>query len=234
MKHTCYRCGYSTNDKSNYNKHLKGNTKCTEKLNNTLNNTFECKYCNKSFSTNSNMNRHIRLYCKEAKLQSQDSKLRKEIVRLQEENRILKKQNKSLLSLVKGGSYNPYTTHKKVNRLLRKENASTNTQYLPCVGCTLAYLFDYIQSQLKEGMVWENRGCWHLDHRKPVQAFDLSDEMERKKCCHYTNYQPLWANDNLTKSCKHNENDFDYKWEEKGWVKIDRALSCPSSLHHPY
>jgi len=48
-------------------------------------------------------------------------------------------------------------------------------------------------------MTRENQGVWHVDHIKAVANFDLEDEEEQKKCFHYTNLQPLWAEDNLKK-----------------------------------
>jgi len=44
---------------------------------------FTCQYCSKTFSTNSNMNRHLRLYCKEHKLVQENARLYKEIQILQ-------------------------------------------------------------------------------------------------------------------------------------------------------
>ena len=40
----------------------------------------------------------------------------------------------------------------------------------------------------------------HLDHIKPVSSFNLDDENEIKECCHYTNFQPLFIEENLKKS----------------------------------
>lgn len=62
-------------------------------------------------------------------------------------------------------------------------------------GCTCEQLKKYIESQFTSGMTWENRGLkgWCLDHIKPISLFNLNDEEEIKKCCHYTNLQPLWA-----------------------------------------
>ena len=51
-------------------------------------------------------------------------------------------------------------------------------------------------------MTWENHGKWHVDHIKPCCTFDFSKEEEQKKCFHYTNLQPLWAEENLVKAGK--------------------------------
>jgi hypothetical protein len=63
---------------------------------------------------------------------------------------------------------------------------------------------NYIQKKFQEGMCWDNYGEWHIDHIIPCASFDLTKESEQKKCFHYTNLQPLWAKDNLSKGCRLN------------------------------
>jgi hypothetical protein len=65
-----------------------------------------------------------------------------------------------------------------------------------------AFLKGYLAGKFKDGMTWENHGEWHIDHIKPCASFNLLDEGEQKKCFHYTNLQPLWASENLSKGCK--------------------------------
>ena len=74
------------------------------------------------------------------------------------------------------------------------------------LGCTVEELKTHIENQFKDGMTWENwkYDGWHLDHIIPCSSFDLTKKKEHKKCFHYTNLQPLWAKDNLSKSNKLN------------------------------
>ena len=69
-------------------------------------------------------------------------------------------------------------------------------------GCSLEKLKQHLESQFTEGMTWDNKGDWHVDHIKPCASFDLTNPEEQKKCFHYTNLQPLWALDNMKKGAK--------------------------------
>ncbi len=69
-------------------------------------------------------------------------------------------------------------------------------------GCSLEFLKQHLESQFLQGMSWDNYGEWHIDHKIPCKAFDLTDSEEQKRCFHYKNLQPLWAIDNLRKNAK--------------------------------
>lgn len=70
------------------------------------------------------------------------------------------------------------------------------------LGCTPAELKAHIERQFLKGMSWENRGRWHIDHIRPLAAFDLTDPEQLRAACSFTNLQPLWARDNLAKGAK--------------------------------
>ena len=72
------------------------------------------------------------------------------------------------------------------------------------LGCTRDELRAHLERQFTSGMTWDNYGVkgWHIDHRKPCAAFDLTNSEQQKECFHYTNLQPLWAKDNLAKGDK--------------------------------
>lgn len=90
----------------------------------------------------------------------------------------------------------------RYHKALKAQNAKKCVKSLELLGCSIEYFMDYLQGKFKHGMVWMNYGQygWHLDHIKPCIAFDLSDPKQQEKCFHYTNLQPLWWCENLSKN----------------------------------
>jgi hypothetical protein len=70
------------------------------------------------------------------------------------------------------------------------------------LGCSIEYFKNYLEKQFSSGMTWDNYGDWHIDHKKPLISFDLTDPEQFRKAVHFTNLQPLWAMDNLSKGTK--------------------------------
>jgi hypothetical protein len=68
------------------------------------------------------------------------------------------------------------------------------------IGCSPEFLKEYIENLFIDGMSWENRNQWHIDHIIPLSS--AKTEKQMYKLCHYTNLQPLWVEDNLKKSNK--------------------------------
>lgn len=70
------------------------------------------------------------------------------------------------------------------------------------LGCSIEDFKTYIEAQFTEGMSWDNYGkrTWHLDHKKPLYVFNLSDPAQFKEAAHFTNYQPMWAKNNEKKN----------------------------------
>lgn len=77
------------------------------------------------------------------------------------------------------------------------QNKPTDTQTL--LGCSWQEAREHFERLFKEGMTWENHGEWHIDHIRPVSSF-AEDELHLMN--HISNLQPLWEDENLSKSNK--------------------------------
>lgn len=80
---------------------------------------------------------------------------------------------------------------------LSKKDIGLKTEEL--LGCTWKQIVEHIESQFVEGMGWHNRSLWHVDHKKPICSFDLTNTEELKAAASYLNLQPLWSQDNRKK-----------------------------------
>lgn len=69
------------------------------------------------------------------------------------------------------------------------------------LGCSREHFVKHIEALFTDGMGWHNRIEWHLDHIIPLASAKTLEEME--KLNHYTNLQPLWARENLSKGSRH-------------------------------
>jgi len=85
----------------------------------------------------------------------------------------------------------------RINRALK--GAYRAGSHIRDLGCTAEELVSYLESLFQDGMTWDNHGTWHIDHKKPLALFDLSNRVEFIRAAHYTNLQPLWASDNCRK-----------------------------------
>ena len=79
---------------------------------------------------------------------------------------------------------------------INKKSKSTREM----LGCSYDKFKSYLESKFTDGMSWENQGKWHIDHIIPLSSAKTKKELE--KLFHYSNCQPLWAEDNLKKSNK--------------------------------
>ena len=100
----------------------------------------------------------------------------------------------------------------KIKRLLRKrlynalKDGQKNGSAVRDLGCSIRFLKAYIESKFKKGMSWKNWGYglnkWNIDHIVPLSSFDFTDKDQILQACHYTNLQPLWQPENLSKGSK--------------------------------
>ena len=81
----------------------------------------------------------------------------------------------------------------------RKYTKSKKTENI--LGCSIKWFEEYIESLFTEGMSWELIGKEiHLDHIIPISI--ARNEKEVIMLNHWTNFQPLWADENRKKSDK--------------------------------
>jgi hypothetical protein len=85
-----------------------------------------------------------------------------------------------------------------VKRGLAKKTLPTSV----LIGCSWEFLKIHLEKQFKPHMSWTNYGKWHIDHQKPMASFNLFKQKELLKCCNFSNLQPLWASENLSKGAK--------------------------------
>ena len=84
---------------------------------------------------------------------------------------------------------------------LKRKYKSKST--IKLLGCSIEECWQHLESKFQPGMTRENHGLWHVDHIKPCSSFDLRCPVQQLACFHYTNLQPLWAEDNLKKGAKY-------------------------------
>jgi hypothetical protein len=94
------------------------------------------------------------------------------------------------------------TLRSRLYSALKRKDIKKNTETLKLTGCSISFLKEHLEKQFKDEMTWKNHGQWHIDHIVPCVSFNLLLEEEQKKCFHYTNLQPLWAKENLSKGGK--------------------------------
>lgn len=75
------------------------------------------------------------------------------------------------------------------------------------LGYTCEQLRSHIGSQFKDGMSWDNRSDWHIDHIKPVSAFIKEGITDPAIINALNNLQPLWAHENQSKNAKWEEDN---------------------------
>ena len=85
-----------------------------------------------------------------------------------------------------------------IKRGLAKKTLPTSV----LIGCSWEFLKIHLEKQFKPHMSWANYGKWHIDHQKPMASFNLFKQKELLKCCNFSNLQPLWASENLSKGAK--------------------------------
>lgn len=88
----------------------------------------------------------------------------------------------------------------RINTAIKRLGYSKKSKTREMLGCDYESLISHLESKFEDGMSWDNRGEWHIDHITPLASAENDDDFCR--LCHYTNLQPLWAKENLSKGAK--------------------------------
>jgi hypothetical protein len=93
------------------------------------------------------------------------------------------------------------TLRNRIRIFFKLRNISKKNSVFNIIGCSPIFLKEYLETKFTEGMSWDLMGKHiHIDHIIPLSSAKTEEEVY--KLCHYTNLQPLWAEDNLKKSNK--------------------------------
>ncbi len=103
----------------------------------------------------------------------------------------------------------------RLGRWLKSLDVKKKAKTMELVGCSKGFCKRHLEKQFYphpitgEKMTWNNNSNkgWHIDHIISFESFkkeDLNDIELQKKIMHYTNLQPLWAEENLKKGGKVN------------------------------
>lgn len=89
---------------------------------------------------------------------------------------------------------------KRTWEAFKNKGYSKNTKTQEMLGVDWQVAKNHIERQFTKGMNWNNYGDWHIDHIIPLSSAKTPQRL--KELCHYTNIQPMWAEENLSKKDK--------------------------------
>lgn len=94
------------------------------------------------------------------------------------------------------------TTRARIGKFVKKMGIYSREKSTKIIGCSWEELKNHLESKFKDGMTWQNRVEWHIDHIIPLSSAKTKEKV--LELFHYTNLQPLWAHENMKKSNKLN------------------------------
>jgi len=86
----------------------------------------------------------------------------------------------------------------RTSKAFKDKGYSKKSKTREILGVEWEVVAKHIERQFTKGMNWDNYGKWHIDHIIPLSSAKTEEEVV--KLCHYSNLQPLWAEDNFSKS----------------------------------
>jgi hypothetical protein len=105
-----------------------------------------------------------------------------------------KKRNEDLFFRLKGN------LRVRIKEYMKTKKITSKNRTFDFVGCEPKILIEYLEKQFNDGINWDNYGKWHIDHKIPLSCAKTEEELYN--LCHFTNLQPMWAEENLRKGSK--------------------------------
>jgi len=119
----------------------------------------------------------------------------------------IKNEGKGFVNTGKGAVTNRMVAamRGRISHMIRNSESIKEATSMKLLGCTIDEFRDHIEKQFQPGMSWDNygKGGWTIDHIIPCSKFDLSIPGSQRVCFNYTNLQPLWHTDNISKGNKY-------------------------------
>ena len=97
----------------------------------------------------------------------------------------------------------------RINKALKGHNKSFHTKEI--LGIDIENYKKWLLFQMTPEMNFNNI---HIDHVKPISSFDISNDNELLEAFNWRNTQPLLKQDNLRKSNKVNEEDYNNQFKK--------------------
>ncbi|MCK5614226.1 hypothetical protein KAR91_70830 [Candidatus Pacearchaeota archaeon] len=185
----------------------------------------QCSKCGESkelndFCKNTGRNSGVKSECKKCKKESD------KIYRQNNKEKILALSKRYYINnadKINSKIYSDITKKKRANRIRERRNNDSvfrlksrlgslisgaisrmgytkKSRTFEILGCNYDFFISYIERKFTKGMMISNYGKWHLDHIIPISK--AKSEKDVIDLNHYTNFQPLWEKDNLSKSNK--------------------------------
>lgn len=88
----------------------------------------------------------------------------------------------------------------RVKESFRRNGFTKRSMTREILGCSFEEFKIHIEKQFIDGMSWDNKDQWHIDHIVPLAMAKSEEEVILLN--HFTNLRPMWAIDNMKKSDK--------------------------------
>jgi hypothetical protein len=107
---------------------------------------------------------------------------------------------------------------RQIHNSLRFYATEKDDRIIHYLGCPMYHFKQHMESLFTEGMSWNKYGHYedengnrkigiHIDHIIPCNAFDLNNPQELLLCFHWKNCQPMWGEENMSKSDTYKQED---------------------------